>query len=405
MQNTSLLIAGVPLKKGTPEHIETFDDFAATTFDSSGKVHSVHTPQTPLQRVHEQMHARHTDQKRVARDFADVPDTVRQITEDCRIHLLHWPWHPNETPQFVSEDCQRQINAELKAINAIRDDKTKRQNAWGDFGTRLRAAAVRAGLSGDCYTEVRKAGFRTSEQAFADHVISLLLDDNAAEAAEALAAAFFADYKPPESERKGKSRKGASGKGKSRKGGRGRRGAGGCARHYTMDIIELPHTVAIPSAEVGYRLTTSGPRMYRPALRRPVLSGRMFLRRSPSEPGGTVLIDASGSMGEFSEVERWANAEPFATVAYYAGQDSGFKGWLYVYARNGFRAAHTVCPRDRGNLVDGKALDWLLQQDGPRYLITDREFCGAADSEAQRMRLALLERSGEVIVKDYRRAA
>ena len=55
----------------------------------------------------------------------------------------------------------------------------------------------------------------------------------------------------------------------------------------------------------------------------------------------------------------------------------------------------------RRNTVDGPAIDWLLSQQGPYVMITDRGFCGSDDSEAQVHRLARLERQGKVAVHDY----
>jgi hypothetical protein len=174
------------------------------------------------------------------------------------------------------------------------------------------------------------------------------------------------------------------------------------AAHTSMTIIELPHTEAIKEATVGFRVATSGSRLYRPALRRPILPQRLFVRRSAIEPQGTILIDASGSMGDWDQVADWVRKAPFAQVAYYAGNGES-EGWLYVYARGGFRASEIVRPPYGGNTVDGLALDWLMRQEPPRIMVTDRGFCDAADSEGQKMRLALLESRGEVTVANYKR--
>ena len=166
-----------------------------------------------------------------------------------------------------------------------------------------------------------------------------------------------------------------------------------------MDIIELPHTEHIAEASVGTRLATSGSRLYRPALRRPILPQRMFVRRAAIEAGGTILVDASGSMGSWDQVKEWCEKAPFGTIAYYAGWRA--RGGLYVYARNGKHAVDIVHPDGRDNMVDGPAIDWLLQQPGPRTMVTDRGFCGAWDSTAQIVRLATLEAAGEIKVVDY----
>ena len=166
-----------------------------------------------------------------------------------------------------------------------------------------------------------------------------------------------------------------------------------------MDIIELPHTECIPEAVRGYRRATSGSRLHRPSLRKPILPQRLFVRKTPREAGGTILVDASGSMGDWNEILQWCEKAPFGTIAYYAG--NGRSGALYVYARNGKRAREIVNPHMGGNTVDGPAMDWLLTQAKPRLMITDRGFCDASDSEIQVYRLAELERRGEIKVLDY----
>src|SRR4029077_3292808 len=122
-------------------------------------------------------------------------------------------------------------------------------------------------------------------------------------------------------------------------------------------------------------------------------------RRSPRQIDGTILVDASGSMGDFDQIKRWCELAPFGTIAYYAGNHRS--GKLFVYARNGKRAREIEDPRLGGNTVDGPAMDWLMSQAKPRLMITDRGFCGADDSIAQVARLEHLERLGEITVKDY----
>jgi len=173
----------------------------------------------------------------------------------------------------------------------------------------------------------------------------------------------------------------------------------GAAKQPPMEIIELPHTEPIPEAVVGYRRATSGARLHRSSLRKPVLPQRLFLRRTPREPAGTILVDASGSMGDWDQVRQWCEKAPFGTIAYYAGNGRG--GKLFVYARDGKRAPEIVNPHMGGNTVDGPAMTWLLTQAKPRIMITDRGFCDAADSTLQVLRLENLERAGEIIVKDY----
>lgn len=269
------------------------------------------------------------------------------------------------------------------------------------FLTKLRAAAVNFGLTGRMADEVCLAfdpdqpHTNKNDRKLAMSLLRLLVKGKEGDVARQLQNAFF-----PVPDMSGYVEVEDTDIIKRRKGG-GERGALLLGPHQPdMEIIELPMTETIDGAEVGMRLATSGPRLYRPALRRPVLPQRMFVRRTPIEPQGAILIDASGSMGDFDQVTRWVEKAPFATIAYYAG-DGRSAGWLYIYARDGFRAKECVTPPTQGNTVDGPAMDWLMRQPGPRIMITDRGFCDVPDSYAQVQRLATLEAAGEIKVLPY----
>jgi hypothetical protein len=229
-----------------------------------------------------------------------------------------------------------------------------------------------------------EVGFTDREHDFARQLFLLIRQKHEGKAAQMLQIAFF----PP------------NGVSNSRTPGPSRPGRQGSSRQLEMEIIELPHTEAIADAVVGTRIASSGPRLHRPALRKLVIPNRCFVRRSPQEPGGTILVDASGSMGDWKQVKQWCETAPFGTIAYYAGNGAS-KGKLFVYARDGFRAPQIVEPGYGGNTIDGPAMDWLMQQEAPRIMVTDRHFCDAADSYAQIMRLENLEARGEIIVVDY----
>jgi hypothetical protein len=109
------------------------------------------------------------------------------------------------------------------------------------------------------------------------------------------------------------------------------------------------------------------------------VDGRVFLRRR-RQRGGTVLIDASGSMCFGSaELTRITAAAPLATVAIYAGR--GASGTLAIVAARGRMASRSeICALlGRGNVVDGPALRWLAQQAEPRIWISDGHVTGAHD--------------------------
>jgi hypothetical protein len=381
----SILMSGVPASRGRPVHYEDSGDVAVTNIDGrTNAVLSVTTPQDAFRRVHELMHARHTNIKDVKRTYAGICDAVQQIAEDCRLHLNHWPWREDATPDLVRESTRTYLAGEMQKVDKGLAENPAARGAWPDFATRLRQDAVRIGLG-----EYENARYVTSQQRdFADSLISLMSRGKTKLAAQMMQEAFFPPTTieaPAPAKRNGKKRL-----------------AEGSRDKPAMEIIELPHTEAIPEAAYGYRRATSGSRLHRPSLRKPILPQRLFVRRSPQEPHGTILIDASGSMGDWDEVTKWCELAPFGTIAYYAGGSRD--GWLYVYARDGKRAREIVEPERRGNTVDGAAIDWLMTQAKPRTMITDREFCGALDSEAQIVRLDQLERAGEITVKDYTRS-
>jgi hypothetical protein len=109
------------------------------------------------------------------------------------------------------------------------------------------------------------------------------------------------------------------------------------------------------------------------------VDGRVFLRRR-RQRGGTVLIDASGSMcfGP-AELQRITAAAPLATVAIYAGR--GVSGTLAIVTARGRMASSSDIGAllGRGNVVDGPALRWLAQQPEPRIWISDGQVTGAHD--------------------------
>lgn len=129
---------------------------------------------------------------------------------------------------------------------------------------------------------------------------------------------------------------------------------------------------------------------------------RLFLK-TIRRNGGTVLIDASGSMRITPDMLlKLVNGAPLATIGFYnAPTDSHMTGNLWVYAHKGKRAADfsgiggrlrgmtdyeirdTEGKPDKsfncfgwGNVVDFQALQWLLAMPAPRYILTDGEFTG-----------------------------
>jgi hypothetical protein len=123
------------------------------------------------------------------------------------------------------------------------------------------------------------------------------------------------------------------------------------------------------------------------ALRRLFTDGRAFHRIAKSpQIGGTVLIDASGSMDLSAEdINAILDKAPAATVAMYSG--SADRGAVTVIAKAGRMATNRAIHERRkqighGNIVDGPALRWLATQAEPRIWICDGIVTGVNDRQA-----------------------
>ena len=308
---------------------------------------------------------------------------------------------------MIRESAHHTIEREIKMVDEMEIGEKKEatnHNGFFPFAIRLRAKCVQAGIGDYGYPRL---GLSESMDGLAHEIIDYIMRGNENRAAELMQDTFFPrelDIEKPE-----------EGKFEYEEGeGSGFLFAPKMLAHSdkgssafvmpTMEIVDLPKSQAIKNEAIGTRVSNSGSRLYRRALRKTPLPQRIFIRRARKHPGGTILVDASSSMGGWENIIKWCEESPAATLAYYAGNDnsSGPRGQLYIYARDGYRCDHLIEPPDRGNSIDGLAIDWLMQQDGPRVMITDREFCGCYDSHMQVVRLERLEKLGEVTVRDYR---
>lgn len=112
---------------------------------------------------------------------------------------------------------------------------------------------------------------------------------------------------------------------------------------------------------------------------RRALDGAIF-RHRVRRPGGTVLIDVSGSMSlDAASIDRvLAATAGMARVAMYSGE--GDVGELRLVARDGHRArSRYLAPFGKGNIVDEPALAWLAHQPAPRLWISDGGVTGVDD--------------------------
>lgn len=362
----SVLRAAIPLTRGIAEHVEIGNSVNAVTQYNKNKksyVVKVFTPEEPLKRVHELLHAKHSKNRE---RWPDVNEAVKQIVEDVKLHLQHWPWPSEfETPQVVLDSIQRVGASEHEdMLNARKDQKTPESLMQRAerllFSVRMmslpKGRAVIPALSKPEYIVLEQVleycGKKSQWKQGA-----ILLN-------EFLFGSGNGDHPTDEKTKSGKPTKAK------------------CPQE-TMAVIDLPKIadtstrsmvdyITAPSGrKLNYREIVRGKRLMRP--------NRVFFREVEEEhKGGTVLIDASGSMGITQDkLAEFCRSFPAATIAYYCG--TGFaNGALYIYAKDGKRAGD--CPRmGRNNCVDNAAMTWLLAQKGSKFYITDAEFCGAGE--------------------------
>lgn len=137
-----------------------------------------------------------------------------------------------------------------------------------------------------------------------------------------------------------------------------------------MTIIEEPMPESLPGRLLS-RYTASDEGAYVRSIHRFPLDGKIFGRKT-TKPGGTILLDASGSMSwDLNDMWNVLQSCPGALIAVYEGNHR--EGELRVLARDGKH-----CTKERasyrkwgGNDVDGPALEWLCEQTGPRIFVCD----------------------------------
>src|SRR5262245_4736525 len=139
-RTVSFLQAAIPVERGPAAHFERQDDLAMTVFRNN-ECEEIHTPQDVLRRIHETLHARHSptggDQ-----GYISIRPEVKEIIEDCRLHLNHWPW-VRSTPTEISDAITKTLKQELKQAESL--------EGYADFATRLRARAVYQGIGSPGY--------------------------------------------------------------------------------------------------------------------------------------------------------------------------------------------------------------------------------------------------------------
>ena len=181
-----------------------------------------------------------------------------------------------------------------------------------------------------------------------------------------------------------------------------------------MEVVILKPAGASTSKEkaLTVRYAPSGVLINQARMTNAIITGDatgLFLKRRKLEAGGVVLIDASGSMDcDAKNLQKLCQLIPAAIIAFYSGNDGGRGGKLCVFARNRKRFSGTESQLEQfimgGNCVDLPALRWLGKLSGPRYLVTDRGYCGGAWGDAlaaQALTDSMLNRGQLVLIPSF----
>jgi len=339
-----------------------------------GKVNVVSAPlvagaQARTIRLHEVLHANHSP-TRVSRKFH--PLTV-QAVEDARVHSIYWRLH--RLPHRANRDCMAAALTDLRALLKYDLADHDQWNLAMLIGLRALSIAHSIGNADFRYKLESRLSRKLTLTIF--HALEEVLSAvrNRSKASKLFEALLRADkLMPAEGDTLNESR--------------------GAETRMPMRIVRLPLVEPCHSAAPVARLASSGSIVHRPRLVRALIQRSTvgLFRRRVHREGGTVLLDASGSMGIDSErLSAICRALPFATVAYYDGWGScardGAYGELCIFAERGLRASSAPIASG-GNEVDLYAIRWLLAQPGPSVLVTDGEFCGGPvgqDIEASKL--------------------
>ena len=130
---------------------------------------------------------------------------------------------------------------------------------------------------------------------------------------------------------------------------------------------------------LGKRNRATDEGSYPRQLHRLLIDGKIF-RHTRRGKGGSVLIDASGSMQLDNEaIQKILNAAPGCVVAVYSGNTHD--GILRVLAQDGRQVdkQYIGAPAGGANVVDGPALQWLSKQAKPRIWVSDGQVTGVND--------------------------
>jgi hypothetical protein len=316
-------------------------------------------------RIHELLHANNTPAVR----RRSYPQMAHNAIEDARVHFVYWP---ETMPKRANRDCLAAALRDMRTIPAM--GALGRGEDWNlNLLVALRCSAILSRLGNHRHSERLQSRMLRAFGPIVAEKLAEILGQVRSRKYKALAA-FTALMRTDDD---------GCGKQKGSKGT-------GPPTAQPMRVVRLAMADACNSTARRIALSRSGARLNRARLARAIAVGStagLFIRQRYL-PGGTYLFDASGSMGLSDyRLNELCRSVPAATVAYYSGWGSpaadGAYGELVIYAENGRRAA--ACERMHGgNEVDLYAVEWLLQQAGPRVYVGDGQFCGGPEGQDSR---------------------
>tara|TARA_A100001035_G_scaffold140945_1_gene110721 strand:+ start:3011 stop:4423 length:1413 start_codon:yes stop_codon:yes gene_type:complete len=145
-----------------------------------------------------------------------------------------------------------------------------------------------------------------------------------------------------------------------------------------MNIHTPPLTVNLQSKLKGSRQYRPMDYGYNPKYINRFCIDKKIFKQKLNVKGGTILIDASGSMNFNSDdILEIMKLLPAVNIAMYNG--SHITGDLHIIAQNGKRVTDTYLYNHSGggNVVDGPALEWLATMPARRIWVSDMYVFGA----------------------------
>lgn len=357
------------------------------------RVISVPLDDSPLSRAirrHESLHVKHSPKHGLDPKKYDIPNDVLQVVEDCRIHELAKRAGISDISDLQVEDQplpafeQMTFRDQVEMLVAkhscgflpeyegiLERLQMAGKNPYGELAVRV-ARKVRGKMEALSRRDIHL--FKNSTQAIAKDLAQMLEDIEEIEREREEAATPKPGEAPmPDDDgmdnliEKSTNEHYMPRSSKPPKWGK-------------MIINEPRRPVAVKSSRFTRRKKSA---FYGPHFRSPMrlmTDGKAFQKKI-KVPGGTVLIDASGSMSLTpEEIRQLLECAPAATVACYDGNHDD--GVLKILAKDETRVEERDIRGDASgsNIIDGPALTWLAEQEGPRIWVSDGWVTGIGDA-------------------------